>query len=83
MINNILLVSGVHHSDSVIRIHESILFQIIFPFRLLQNSEQSSLWYTAGLWWLSPLNIAVCTCPSQTLSTIRFLPFTDFEYLTQ
>ena len=39
-----------------------ILLQILFPFRLLQNIEQSSLCSTAGPCWLSILNIAVCTC---------------------
>ena len=56
MINNVL-VSGVQQSDSVIHIYVSILFffyvsilfQILFPFRLLQSIEQSSLCYTAGL----------------------------------
>ena len=34
LIYNAVLVSGVQHSDSVIHIHVSILFQILFPFRL-------------------------------------------------
>ena len=38
----------------------SILFQVIFPFRLLQNIEQSSLCYIVGSCRLSILNIAVC-----------------------
>ena len=62
LINNAVLVSGVQQSDSVIHIHVSILFQILFPFRLLQNIEQSSLCCTVGPCWLSILNIAVCTC---------------------
>ena len=33
----------------VIHIHLSILFQILFPFRLLQNTEQNFLSYTLGL----------------------------------
>ena len=33
---------------------------------LLQDIEQSSLCYTVGPCWLSILNTAVCTCPSQT-----------------
>ena len=66
MINDVVLVSGVQQSDSVIHIHASILFQILFPFRLLQNIEQSSVCYTVGPCWLSNLNIAVCTCQSQT-----------------
>ena len=59
MINNVVLVSGVKQSDSVIHIHVSILFQIIFAFRLLQNIEQSSPCYTVGPCRLSILNIAV------------------------
>ena len=35
------------------------LFQVIFPYMLLQNIEQSSLCYTVGPYWLSILNIAV------------------------
>ena len=45
VINNVALVSGVRQSDSVIHIHVSILSQILFPFRLLQSIEQSSLCY--------------------------------------
>ena len=66
MINNVVIVSGVQQSDSVIHIHVSILFQILSPFRLLYNIEQSSLCYTVGPCWLSILNIAVRTCQSQT-----------------
>ena len=53
MINNVVLVSGVQQSDSVIHIHVSILFQILFPFRLLHNIEQSFLGDTVGPCWLS------------------------------
>ena len=66
MINNVVLVSGVQQSDSVIHIHVSILFQILFPLRSLHNIEQSPLCYTVGPCWLSILNIAVCTCQSQS-----------------
>ena len=52
LIYNVILVSGVQQSDSVIHTHISILFQMLFPtlfpYRLLQNTEQSSLCYTAG-----------------------------------
>ena len=41
-------------------IYVSILFQILSPFRLLQNIEQSSLCYTVGPCGLSILNIARC-----------------------
>lgn len=37
LINNVVLVSGVQQSDSVIHVHVSILFQILFPLRLLWN----------------------------------------------
>ena len=33
VVNNIGLASGTQQSDSVIHIHASILFQILFPFR--------------------------------------------------
>ena len=46
MINNVVLVSGVQQSYSVI--HISVLFQILLPFRLLQNIGESSLCYTVG-----------------------------------
>ena len=45
LINNVVIVSGVQQSDSVIHIHVSILFQILFAIRLLQNIKQSSLCY--------------------------------------
>ena len=74
LIYNVVLVSGVQQSDSLI--HLSILFQKFFPFGLLQNIEQSSLCYIVGPCWLSVLNIAVCTCQSQTpsLSLLPTLP---------
>ena len=58
LINNVVLESGVQQSDSVIHTRASILFQIIFPFSLLQNIEQHSLCYTVGPCWLTVLNIA-------------------------
>ena len=57
-----MLVSGVQQSDSVIQV--PILFQILFPFRLLQNVEQSFPCYTVGPGWLSLLNIVVYSCQS-------------------
>ena len=45
MINNVVLVSGVQQSDSVIRIYLSILFQILFPFRLLQSIKSLLVTY--------------------------------------
>ena len=43
-----------------------ILLQIFFPFRWLQNIEQSSLCYPVGPCCLSLFSTAVCTCQSQT-----------------
>ena len=37
-------------------------FSKIFPFRLLQSIKQSSLCYIVSPYWLSILNIEVCTC---------------------
>ena len=70
-----VIVSGIQQSDSGIHIHVFILFQILFSFGLLQNIEQHFLCYTIGSCWLIILNIAVCTCQSQTpkLSTSPLL----------
>ena len=61
-----MLVSDVQQCDSVIHIHESIPFQILFPFRLLKNVEQNSMYYKVSPYWLSILNTAVYTCQLQT-----------------
>ena len=58
-INNDVSASGTQQSDSNIHTRVPILFQILFPFRLLNNIEQSSLSYTIGPCWLSFLNTAV------------------------
>ena len=47
--------------------HVPIPFQILLPFRLLHNIEQSSLCYTVGPCWLCILNTAVWTCPGPPL----------------
>ena len=49
LIHNVVLVSGIRQSDLLIWIHVSILFQILFPYRLLQGIEYSSLCYTVGI----------------------------------
>ena len=36
-------------------IHIYVLFQILFPYRFLQNVNYSSLLYTVGPYWLSVL----------------------------
>ena len=60
MIYNVLLVSGVQQSDSVI--HLSTLFHIFFHYDLLRDIEYSSLCYTVGPCCLSILYIVGCIC---------------------
>ena len=55
-------------SDSVIYTHISLLFKILFPFRLLQNIEQSFLYYTVGPCQLSILNGWVCSVAQPCLN---------------
>ena len=49
LIYSIFLVSGVLNRDS------AYVFQILFAYRLLQNTEYSSLSYAVGPRWLSIL----------------------------
>ena len=56
---DVLLVTGVQESKSVISIQVYILIQIVFPLGLLQNIELSSLCYTLGPCWLAILNMCV------------------------
>ena len=57
-----MIVSGEQRKDSAIHICIPILPQTPLPPRLPHNIEQSSLYYTVDLCWLSILNISVCTC---------------------
>ena len=45
---NVVSVSGVQQSESVIHMHTSTLFKILFPYTSLQSTEKSSLCYTVG-----------------------------------
>ena len=58
-----LLISGEQWGDSDTHIYVSILPQTPLPSRMPHNIEQSSMYYTAGL-WLFILNITECICPS-------------------
>ena len=51
-------------------------FSDSFPYRLLQNTESSSLCYTVGPYWLSILHIVMCIYSSQlpNLSLAHFCP---------
>ena len=50
LIYNAVLISGVQQSGSIIHIY--ILFQILFPYRLLKDIEHNSLCYIVGPCWL-------------------------------
>ena len=52
--------------SKVIQFYIYIFFQILFPYRLLQNIECSSLCYIVGPCWLFILYIVVCICQFQT-----------------
>ena len=43
-------------------------FQILFPYRLLQNTKISFLCYTIGPCWLSILYIVVCICSEKAMA---------------
>ena len=59
LIYNVVLVSAVQQSESAIHTHISTLFQILFPYRSLQNTEKSSLCYTVGPCCLTILYVIV------------------------
>ena len=62
--NNVVLVSGVQQSELVIHIHICSLFRIIFPYRLLQDIEQISLFYTIDpISYLFYMQQCVCVNP--------------------
>ena len=68
LICNVLLVSAVQRSESVIHICISTHFQILFPYRPLKNIEQNVLCYRVGPYQLSVLYIVVCICQYQSPS---------------
>ena len=66
MTHTVVTFPDLQQSASLVPIHVSTLFQILFTCKLLKGIEQSSLGYTMDPCWLSTLNIAVCARPSQT-----------------
>ena len=68
LICNVLLVSAVQKSESVIHICISTHFQFLFPYRPLKNIEQNVLCYRVGPYQLSVLYIVVCICQYQSPS---------------
>ena len=71
---NVVLVLVIQQSDSAIYIQIFVLFQVLFPYTLLQNSEQSSLCYAVGPYWLSILYIVSCMLASLVAQTAKTLP---------
>ena len=61
LMNNVLIVSGEQQRNSAIHTYVSILPQTPLPSRLPRNIGLSSMGYMIGPFWLSILNIAVCT----------------------
>ena len=51
-------VSAVQQSDSVIHVHTSILFQILFPDRVSQNIGSSAVCYTVVLFIITVLDVS-------------------------
>ena len=62
----VVIASAEQWRDSAIHNYVSILSQTPLPSRLPCNTEQISLCRTVGPCWSSILNIAECTCRSQT-----------------
>ena len=63
-----MITSAVQQSDSLINIHISILFPILFPCRFSKNDWESSLCYTVGFHWPAIPYTIVCICQPQTTS---------------
>ena len=52
MINNVVLVSGVQLSDSIVHIHLSIFYQIFFPIQVItEYGSEFSVLYSRSLGW--------------------------------
>ena len=75
LIYNVVFVYSLKQSESVVHIHISTLFKILFPYRSLQNTEQSSLCCTVVLtsylfyfilFQLTMLDRVVCKCQPRT-----------------
>ena len=64
-----VLVSGIEQSELVIHKQISILFQILFPYKSLQSTAQSSLHLTIGPYQLSVLCIQLPVLYTVCLST--------------
>ena len=76
LIYSVVFLSGILQSDSVICTHVCLLFHIIFPFRLLQNIEQSAVLYSRSLSVVSFIHSTVCVSASSS----QFIPHLTFPY---
>ena len=85
MIYSLVLVSGICTAKWLLYIHTKIysliyiLFQILFPYRLLQNIEYSSLCYTVGPGWLYILCIIQYCVYVNPRLLIYFSPLKPFR----
>ena len=76
LIYNFVLISGVQQSESVIHTHIFFLFQILFPYRLLQNIEFPVL-YSRSLLVIYFIYSSVC----MLIPSSRFIPSHDVSPL--
>ena len=61
LINNVVIVSGVQQSDSVIHIHVSILFQILFPWGRINWEFGIDIYTPLYLKWVANENLLYST----------------------
>ena len=73
---NVVIISAIQQSDSITHIHNSILFQILFPCRPSQTIEFSVL--ESRSHWLIISYTMVYICQSQTLNPSIPLPPVHF-----
>ena len=74
------------YSSYIYYIYIYILFQILFNYRLLQDTEYSFLCYTLGSCCLSILYIVVCSCespiPNLSLPPPLCYPFGNHDFFS-
>ena len=81
-----MLVSGIQQGDSITHKHVSILFQILFPFSLLQNIEPSSPGCIVGPCGSSTLNnrsVCLFIPSSQFIPPPQFSPLPTLSLLSE
>lgn len=68
-----MILSAVQHSDSIIHIHASTLFQTLFPYRSSQNVGQSFLCYKQQVPVGQSFRISLCAMPAPNTSSFSAL----------